>query len=78
MFHSHFCFSGDEATKAIRVWESQQEPQRSPIPIIATTAHAVAGVDQECKAKGMSDYIAKPIMIHQLKEVLKKWHVLAD
>lgn len=67
---------GDEASIKIREWEEAQPGLRVPVPIIAVTAHAVVGVDKQCKEKGMSDYLAKPVMLHQLKEMLKKWHVL--
>jgi CheY-like chemotaxis protein len=43
------------------------------IPIIAVTAHAMAGDREKCIAAGMNDYIPKPIEPRQLAEVLPKW-----
>jgi two-component system CheB/CheR fusion protein len=50
---------GLEATAAIRA-------ARSKIPIIAMTAHAMAGDRERCLAAGMDDYISKPIHVEDL------------
>ncbi len=50
---------GLEATAAIRA-------ARSQIPIIAMTAHAMAGDRERCLAAGMDDYISKPIHVEDL------------
>jgi PAS domain S-box-containing protein len=60
---------GYETTKKIR--ESERTGQR--IPIIALTAHAMKGADNECRAAGMDDYLAKPIDKEQLQETLNRW-----
>ncbi len=58
---------GLTATREIRILE--QGPG-TRIPIIAMTAHAMQGDRQRCLESGMDDYIAKPIRIHRLMEVL--------
>jgi two-component system sensor histidine kinase/response regulator len=43
------------------------------VPIIALTAHAMKGADNECRAAGMDDYLSKPIDRVQLQEALNRW-----
>ncbi len=49
---------GFEATAAIR---AQEQPGARRVPIIAMTAHAMAGDDARCLSAGMDAYIAKPV-----------------
>jgi two-component system sensor histidine kinase/response regulator len=58
---------GFEATKTIREREAETGMHT---PIIAMTAHAMKGDRERCLAAGMDEYIAKPIRIAQLKELL--------
>ncbi|WP_425401058.1 response regulator [Aeoliella sp.] len=66
---------GFQATAAIREWESRA--QLLPTPIIAITAHAMQGDRDRCLAAGMSDYIAKPLDILELAQVVEKHGLLA-
>jgi two-component system, sensor histidine kinase and response regulator len=62
---------GHEATRRIR--DPGSLVLNHNIPIIATTAHSMAGDAQECLAAGMSDYISKPIDSSALAKVVEKW-----
>ncbi len=55
---------GFEATAAIREREKTQDSK--PIPIIAMTAHAMAGDRERCLDAGMDGYVAKPIKMQEI------------
>lgn len=59
---------GLETTRAIRKLE--QENDLPHLPIIAMTAHALAGDRERCLEGGMDDYITKPINVADLAEVI--------
>jgi CheY-like chemotaxis protein len=59
---------GYQATGIIR-----EKNQHAQLPIIAMTAHAVAGYRESCMAMGMSDYVSKPIEPDTLYAVLASW-----
>lgn len=56
---------GLEATQAIRAREARRswaiQGDWRPIPIVAMTAHAMAGDRERCLEAGMDDYVSKPI-----------------
>jgi CheY-like chemotaxis protein len=60
---------GFEATAAIRGHERETG---NHIPIIAMTAHAMPGDRERCIAAGMDSYIAKPLKVGELIELLEK------
>ncbi len=60
---------GIDATKAIRSMGGHYEK----LPVIALTANAVKGMEQEFLAGGMDDFLAKPIELKSLNNILKKW-----
>jgi signal transduction histidine kinase/ActR/RegA family two-component response regulator len=63
---------GYEATRQIRQWEQTQENKRR-LPIVALTAHAMAGDREKCESAGMDDYLTKPLSSSELKRVLTRW-----
>lgn len=62
---------GFEATAAIRTYEQQNNMPCTPI--IAFTANAMKGDNDECFAHGMNDYISKPFRQTDLANILAKW-----
>ena len=67
--------NGYEATTIIR------EELKNKVPIIAMTAHAMAGEREKCFKLGMHDYISKPInanllfeKIYNATEFVKNWN----
>ncbi|WP_052507570.1 transporter substrate-binding domain-containing protein [Desulfonatronovibrio magnus] len=67
---------GLEATRRIRSQKSgvrSQETGRQRIPIIAMTAHAMAGDRDKSLGAGMNDHITKPIDPEELLRVLAAW-----
>jgi len=58
---------GFQATAAIRTWE---QGRRSPLCIVALTAHAMDGDKERCLAHGFDLYLAKPFRPDELDLVL--------
>jgi two-component system sensor histidine kinase/response regulator len=65
---------GYTATKTIRKWECGMGNEgKDPIPIIAMTAHAMAGDADKSLQVGMNGHVTKPIDPDQLFSTLQKW-----
>ncbi len=63
---------GYEATEEIRKMNGKaRNGQR--IPIIALTAHALAGDREKCERAGMDDYLCKPVVASDMKAAIDRW-----
>jgi two-component system sensor histidine kinase/response regulator len=62
---------GFDATREIRTIERAEG--KSPVPIVAITANAMAGDREACLAAGMNDYVSKPFRVSQLRQLLDRW-----
>jgi len=61
---------GIEATRRIREEEQQRDGH---VPIIALTAHALAGDQEKCLEAGMDGYVSKPLRINELREAISEF-----
>jgi signal transduction histidine kinase/DNA-binding response OmpR family regulator len=61
---------GLEATRRIRVRETDQG--RSPVYVVAMTANALPADRELCLAAGMNDFVAKPVRIEDVAQVLDR------
>lgn len=62
---------GIETTRRLRAVE--QDLGRPRTPIVAMTASALPGDRERCLASGMDDFIAKPVSMVVLGEVIRRW-----
>ncbi len=67
---------GYEATRIVR--DPRSGVLDHDIPLIATTAHAMAGDAEKCLTAGMNDYISKPIDPATLSKTVEKWLARKD
>ena len=61
---------GFDLTRAIR---SAEHDTARHVPIIALTANAMVGESERCLNAGMDDYLAKPVTLVQIRDVLLRW-----
>jgi signal transduction histidine kinase/HPt (histidine-containing phosphotransfer) domain-containing protein/AmiR/NasT family two-component response regulator len=71
---------GIEAVAHIRAWEAEhngvefpKDAKQTKVPIIALTANAISGMREMFLEKGFNDFLAKPIDVSKLDEMLDRW-----
>lgn len=65
---------GFEFARKFREWETGQAPTgRERTPVIAVTANVTPEDMARCKEVGMDDFMAKPVTLKRLDEILRKW-----
>jgi two-component system, sensor histidine kinase and response regulator len=72
---------GYETSQAIRQREKRSAspcPWKSPVRIIALTAHALQGEREKCLAAGMDDYLCKPLRQAELQSALERWQIAVE
>ncbi len=70
MDHMMPVMDGVETTQIIRKMEDEYFKK---VPIIALTANALVEARKEFMEVGMNDFVAKPIEIHAILTIIKKW-----
>jgi two-component system, sensor histidine kinase and response regulator len=63
---------GYEATRRLRADEQRRTSGARRVPVIALTAHAVAGYRERVLEAGMDDYLTKPLRREDLDATLKR------
>lgn len=63
---------GYQAATEIRRIESEKGVEKG-IPIVALTAHALAGDKTKCLESGMDEWVTKPFTRHDIDQALQKW-----
>ncbi|MGB0713675.1 MAG: response regulator, partial [Gammaproteobacteria bacterium] len=61
---------GVEATRRIR---NLNNPRKAEVPVIALTAHAMKGAEEEYLSAGMNAYLTKPIENDALESVMRRF-----
>jgi signal transduction histidine kinase/DNA-binding response OmpR family regulator len=63
----------DGYTACARIRQLEREQNRPETPILAVTAHALAGEREKVLAAGMNDYLTKPVRLGALAEAIERW-----
>ena len=64
--------------ESCRIIKEIQSRKGRRIPVIAMTAHAIAGSKENCLARGFDDYLSKPIEPTVLEKIVRFWLGMSD
>jgi len=65
---------GVETVARIRAWEKERRMENEKqLPIIALTANTIAGMRKMFLEKGFNDFLAKPIDVSKMDEIIERW-----
>ena len=65
---------GLEATRLIRERQREGRPTYPPwMVVVAMTASAMNGDREKCLGAGMDDYLAKPVRLDDIRNVIERW-----
>jgi CheY-like chemotaxis protein len=65
---------GLEATRRIRERQREGRPNYPPwMVVVAMTASAMNGDREKCLGAGMDDYLAKPVRLEDIRDVIERW-----
>ena len=62
---------GFEATQKIR--QIERDHHKTPTPILALTAHALAEYKQQSVEAGMNDHLSKPVNLNDIQAAMHRW-----
>lgn len=64
----------DLSLPEINGWEATRQIKREKgkLPIVALTAHALAGDEERARNAGCDDYISKPFLPKELKDIVER------
>jgi PAS domain S-box-containing protein len=64
--------------ESCRIIKEIQSRKGRRIPVIAMTAHAIAGSKENCLARGFDDYLSKPIEPTEMEKIVRFWLGMSD
>jgi two-component system, sensor histidine kinase and response regulator len=64
---------GLDGFEACAIIKEIQNRRGLSVPVVAITANAIAGSKEDCLARGMDDYLSKPIDLERVRDMVDRW-----